>query len=315
MFALCIESSHSKGMGHLFRMLNFIDLLREKKEDFVVFINESQAAAGILRTQGVRFEFVDLDDHESRWENRLITRYSVNAWINDRLDTDHRHARNVKEAGIKIVTFDDNGSGAGLADLHVAALAFTSDGAASARKTVRGIEYLVLNRAIERYKRKRSNIDRILVTLGGSDTYGVTVKVVRALQETGAAADIHLGPSFRHHDELKAAAGGRFRLLGTVPSLVELFQHYDLAITGGGITPFEANASGLPCIVIANELFEIANGKLLEKIGSSRFAGFYQDMDRGVFSEDLNIREMSEAGMKAITLKGAENVYREIMAL
>ena len=34
MFAICIESSHSKGMGHLFRMLNFAKYLKKKGEEF-----------------------------------------------------------------------------------------------------------------------------------------------------------------------------------------------------------------------------------------------------------------------------------------
>ena len=34
MFAICIEASHSKGMGHLFRMLNFSKFLKTKNKDF-----------------------------------------------------------------------------------------------------------------------------------------------------------------------------------------------------------------------------------------------------------------------------------------
>ena len=39
--------------------------------------------------------------------------------------------------------------------------------------------------------------------------------------------------------------------------MAEEMSRHDLAVTGGGMTPFEANAAGLPCIVVANETFEI----------------------------------------------------------
>ena len=41
MFAICIEASHSKGMGHLFRMLNFTNYLKKQNEKFVFIINDN----------------------------------------------------------------------------------------------------------------------------------------------------------------------------------------------------------------------------------------------------------------------------------
>lgn len=315
MFALCIESSQRKGMGHFFRALNFIDFLKSQKEDYIVFLNQDPTASEILNAKNIRFENVDLIDYTSGWEIRLINLYSVDVWINDRLDTDSRHAQNVKKKGIKLITFDDNGSGVELSDMHIAALAFAETSRMPEHKTCKGIEYLILNKDIAKYKKLRSSIKKILVTLGGSDTYGVTIAVINILKEIGTAADIHLGPSFIHHEELKTVIDDRYRIIGRVPSLIELFSQYDLAITGGGISPFEANASGLPCVIIANEVFEIANGKFLSNLGSSVFAGFYKDIDKNAFARPKDLEMMSRTGMSSITLNGAENVYRQIMLL
>lgn len=315
MLAICIESSHQKGMGHLFRALNFIELLKKKNETFIVFVNNDPRTMEILNSQGLSFEIVDFADYVSNWENRLIRQYSVDVWINDRLDTDIRHSRHIKNTRISLVTFDDTGSGAALADIHVAALAFAGDGNAPAGIKLRGLDYLILNKDIGKFRRLRSGIKKLIVSMGGSDTYGVTVKIVRILKESGKPADIHIGPSFRHHDGLNAVIDHRYKVIGKVPSLVELFYDYDLAITGGGITPFEANASGLPCIIIANELFEIANGQFLDDIGSSVFAGHHEDIHKSVFARELDIENMSRTGMSQITLNGAENIYRKIRGL
>ena len=314
MFAICIESSHKKGMGHLFRALNFIDLLKSRNEPHIIFVNDNNVAIGLLKSGNLDFEIVDLTNHESDWESHLIRKYNVHVWINDRLDTDINHALNVKKNNIKLVTFDDHGTGAELADIHVAALSFASDKELKGKSVLAGVKYLILNKAIEKAKRHRKNIEHILVTLGGSDTYGVTLKVVKILKSLGKKAAIHTGPSFQHHDNLDSLINKDFNIIGNVNSLIETFYTYDLAITGGGITPFEANASGLPCIIIANEVFEIPNGRFLNDLGSSVFAGYHEKIDEDIFNKDLDIEKMSWIGMNSISLNGADNIYKEIQS-
>lgn len=301
-------------MGHLYRALNLIDLLAMKEEKHIVIVNPDAAAQETLRSREIAFETVDLADVTSNWETRIIKKHRITVWINDRLDTDSRHALNVKNCGVKLVTFDDNGTGADHSDLHVAALAFSTHRSASG-KTLQGIDYLVLNREIANYRRLRTKRGKILVTLGGSDTYGATIKVVQLLKEMDLPADIHIGPSFGLRSELESIIDHRYRIIGKVPSLIETFFPYDLAITGGGITPFEANASGLPCVIVANELFEIENGRYLQEIGSSVFAGHHEQLDKSAFARSLDIETMSRIGMSRITLQGADNVYKQIQAL
>lgn len=301
-------------MGHLYRALNFAECLEENGEDYMILINADSAATEVLSQRGVPFETVDLDG--AGWEAPVIKRLGVTVWINDRLDTDEAHARRVRDAGVKLVTFDDRGGGAAYSDLNIAALYFGKEEKLEGETLVTGIDYLVLNSEIAGKRRLRKNAGRIIVSLGGSDTYGVTVKAVHILKKLGKGATVHTGPSFAHRKELEAACeGGSFEMMGSVPSLIDAFYEFDLAITGGGITPFEANASGLPCIVIANEIFEIENGRFLESAGSSVFAGYHTELDESVFARDLPIERMSEAGMRRITLDGASNVYERIKAL
>jgi len=315
MFALCIESSHQKGMGHLYRALNFVDCLNSKNEPSIVFINNNETAYEVLKSRDIRFETVDLMDCESDWEAGLISRYGIDVWVNDRLDTDARHASNIKKYGVKLITFDDRGSGAELADIHVAAMAFAREGKPKGRKILSGLDYLILNKDIAKYKRVRKKVQNIIVSLGGSDTYGVTLKVVAILKILNKKATVHIGPSFMHRKELEAMINTDFHIISSVPSLIEEFYRYDLAVTGGGMTPFEANAAGLPCIIIANELFEIPNAKLLSEIGSSVFSGYHEEINSDFFRMELYIEKMSLAGMEAIKLNGAENVYRQIREL
>ena len=184
------------------------------------------------------------------------------------------------------------------------------------KNSKQGIDFFVLNCEVSRYKRVRSSKKKIIVTLGGSDTYGITLKVVRGLKLMGLSATIIMGPSFAHKEELIRNASGQFILKDSVPSLIEEMYHYDIAITGGGITPFEANASGLPCLIIASELHEIDNGKYLHKLGSSFFWGYYDEIETLLFPlEKLDIEKMSRRGMERISVNGSENIYNAIKAL
>lgn len=315
MFALCIESSHVRGMGHFYRALNLADGLAKTGLSYRFYLNDHPPSRQILVERGVPHRIVDLEDFTGSWEASLIQQDGITLWLNDRLDTDIRHAEKIKATGIPLVTFDDRGSGAALADLHIAALAFDTQEQLAGAKLLRGADYLILNPQISDYTRLRKQLSSILVTLGGSDTYGVTVRVVRLLREMNLAATIVVGPAFMHMDKLDEVLTDGFILKRGVSSMIEEFYCHDLAITGGGITPFEANASGLPCVVIANELFEIPVGVELQRLGGSLFAGHHESLSLSLFGTDLPLEQMSQAGMGNIGLQGTQRVICALMEL
>ena len=315
MFAICIEASHQRGMGHFYRALNLIAYLDVQQQSFVVLINDHAKSKAMLEKKNIPFEVVALGDFSSAWEVRLVEQYGITVWINDRLDTNILHARWIKQSGAKLVTFDDRGGGASLVDMQIAGLAFDDAEPLQGVKILRGVNYLILNPEIERFKRLRMSVEHIVVTMGGSDTYGVTIKVVEILKKIGKAATIIIGPGFEHLESLQAVMTPAFLIKTEVPSLIEEFQHYDLAITAGGITPFEAAASGLPCIIIASESFELPIGMFLQQMGAAQYAGHYSDIDEEVFSQSFNVEIMSKAGMSHLTTRGVENVYQELALL
>jgi len=314
MFAICIEASHQKGLGHLFRMLNFTKFLNEKSANYEIFINNDEKSLSWLKNKNLNFEIVDYSDISTDWESVLIEKYSIKYWVNDRLDTEIEHSKNIVKNGIKLVTFDDNGSGAELADLNICALPcrhYISKG----KKILTGIKYLILNSQIANYRRQRTELNKIIVSLGGSDTYGVTVKIAEILKKQDKTATIIIGPAFQHKKELENITQGRFEIKESVPELIKEFYNYDLAITGGGITPFEANASGLPCIIIANELHEIENADFLDNLGTSMFMGYHENINDLAINPDIDILKLSSKGIELFNLNGCENIYSEFLKL
>lgn len=315
MFALCIESSHARGMGHFFRALNLAKGLANAGLTYTFYLNDHAPSVQILVERGEPYRIVDLEDFTGNWEAWLIHQDGITLWVNDRLDTDICHAKKVKTTGIPLVTFDDRGTGATLADLHIAAMSFDAQEPLAGTRLLRGSNYLILNPQIGDFTRLRTQLSSILVTLGGSDTYGVTIKVVQLLKEMNLAATIVVGPGFIHMDMLNKVLTEDFALKRGVPSMIEEFYRHDLAITGGGITPFEANASGLPCVVIANELFEIPTGQSLQRLGGSIFAGYHEVLKSPLFVADIPLEQMSLAGTANIGLQGTQRVISALLEL
>ena len=302
-------------MGHLFRGLVLAAALERRGAAVRFLVNDSAAAAKVLGERGRRFVVVPLRDLESGWETGQVQRHGIRVWVNDRLQTDARHAKRVLNAGARLATFDDYGSGAPLADLQVAALPFNATAPAAGRRVLSGLRYLMLDPEIARYRRLREERRSLVVTLGGSDTHGLTVDVVRALRECEIGATIVLGPAFEHQEALEPLLDARFTVKRDVRLLAAELAAHDLAVTAGGITLFEACAAGLPCIAIAAEPSEQRSIEALAKLGACAYAGYRNDFDRSVFRQSLALEAMSRAGMAALDLDGAERVADALLGL
>jgi spore coat polysaccharide biosynthesis predicted glycosyltransferase SpsG len=317
MFLFCIESSHPRGMGHLFRSMTLADRLVRMGEGVHFLINDHEPSLQVLTSRGYAYDTVDLAPEFVGWEAEAVRSFHASVWINDRLDTTAEHVECIKATGLPVVTFDDRGSGAALSDLNVAALVFEPEEIArlQGERLLTGVNHLMLNPAIADFRRHRTHIASVLVTLGGADTHGATVKVVRLLRDKPWHVTVVLGPAFAHHEALAVVMPDHFEIRRCVASMAAEMARHDMAVTGGGMTPFEANAAGLPCIVLANEPFEVPVCQALQRLGGCRFAGHHSMIDPSVFNLPLDIAGMSKRAMSSIGLDGLQRVVTAVREL
>lgn len=317
MIAICIESSHAMGMGHLFRGIHLARCLSRHGRDSLILVNDHAPSIRRLQQLGLAFQVVPLHGDSEDWETRIINAQAIDIWINDRLDTTKDHAARIKASKAALVTFDDAGPGASLSDLHFAPLAGLRSIRLEGEHIFTDLSYLILDPGLAVHRRQRTRRDHLLISLGGSDTHGVVVRVVGLLRQLGLEATVHIGPAFEHGEELEQIIDARFKIVASVPTMGALYAEHDLAITNGGITPFEAAATGLPCVVIANEAFEIPTGRFLETQKVARFAGHQEGlvgekMVSALMTTCANLTAMSANGLQAVPTDGAENVYDAI---
>lgn len=301
----------------MFRALNIAHWLDEHGIRYIFLINDDPRSLACLNERSIEYKTVDLWDYDSNWERAYIEKYRISRWINDRMATDARHAAHVKNCGAKLCTIDDTGSGAAYADQNFCPMVLEGQDRLEGKEVFSGPAYMILNPEISLYRRARKEKKRILVTLGGSDTYGVSVQVAEAVKGLPYDFTVVTGYCFEHEAGLeRAAADSQIQIVRTVPSLVEYFSHFDMAITGGGVTPFEAVASGLPCVIVANEHHEEQVGRFFAKNGCAAYLGYYQDAayDRlGEYLRSSDVSAMSARALDLLKMDGLENVMAEIM--
>lgn len=314
MYAICVEASHERGMGHLFRGLALARALRERGCKTRIYANEDEGARRVLDVAGFPWSVVPLRETDAQWISQRVRTDRISVWIDDSFETSLAHAQALLAARVRRVTFNDRGPGAELADLHVCAVRLGESSEPRGRRILSGLEYLVLDPQVARHRRRRTELRSIVVSMGGSDTYGLTVDVVRALGARRMTATVILGPGFVHQRELAAVAQG-FDVKRHLGSLPPEFARHDLAVTAGGMTPFEANAAGLPCIVIGAESWEERAGRMLAELGGCIYAGPRRGIDFSVLDRNLPVQRMSEAALASVPADGAARVAAEIAAL
>jgi len=175
--------------------------------------------------------------------------------------------------------------------------------------------------------------------MGGSDTYNLTLGVAGAVVNADLPVEvvIVIGPgstcyeqvykmvteyksNCNPEDKLHAVQAKNIVIKSDVPSLIEEIGQSDLAITAGGVTPFEAAALGTPTMCIASEIHEIGICRRLEELGCSMFLGYRDEVTQeriesgleNIFTKQELLSHMSDCGLKNVDTKGVERIVEEM---
>lgn len=300
MVIICVIASNKVGLGHFFRAINIGNLLFQNSIDYRILVIgaisfpiesfSKQNEKFILCNEGM----LNIDG----WETKFVSKYKPKIWINDRLQTSETHINFLKSFGIRVISIDDFSPSSASADLHIAPLQGLISPSKYMPNTVTGLEYLLLNPLIQASRRLRKTFKKVILSLGGSDTYSVTQRLLRSLVDTEYQVTVVTGPETQLQiSEMKLS--DNVVLKTNVNCLVTEMSKHDFAITNGGITAFEAVALGLPTNIIANESWETAYGRYLESAGCANFCGYHLDLQ---FSVPLQLKYSEAMSEKCLLL-------------
>lgn len=247
------------GLGHVTRVMTLMESLTAHVTR--AFCNPSETLA-IERLTDAFFpcEVVEDDDLPT-----ALSRFAPDIIVHDELNTRRATIEAERHAGYRVVTFEDAGEGAEIADrvfnaLHPAA---ESD-AARGRHCGPGI-YILRDefRSIEPSP-MRDEVENILITFGGTDPAGLTRRVLTALDgNTDARLTVVAGKGLSDFDALRAhceamrTSGMSIELHRDVPMMSAVMRDADLALCSAGRTVYELVHMRVPAIVLAQNDLEL----------------------------------------------------------
>ena len=315
------KGNHKQGMGDVMGSLAIAEAFREgNNQDKISFIidNDPEAIQEIS-ARGYKINIVENIEQEiSYFQNNHPDVIIVNMLKNDMV-----RLKLLKQNAKLLVTIDDSGTAAKLSDIRINPLYYTDDAINDPRYIALGKEFICANKNNKIIKDK---VETILITQGGSDTYGFTPKIINALNEIEESVHINVvvGPAFKNYKELYGVTNKskrHFNLIHNAQNMCQLIQDADLAITGGGNTMFEIACLGVPAIVVCGDTFEEETANRMEKLGVMINLGFGLTVsERDIFEKTKSLMgeknrriEMSRSGQRLVDGRGAEKIVEEIL--
>ncbi|MBM3132191.1 MAG: UDP-2,4-diacetamido-2,4,6-trideoxy-beta-L-altropyranose hydrolase [Chloroflexi bacterium] len=172
---------------------------------------------------------------------------------------------------------------------------------------------------------------KVLVTMGGTDSHGVTLAVARALARPDMPPDLDvrilMGVIFpdaveRGLKTIAEASKAPIRLYGEVDNVAAHMLWADVAITSGGLTKYETAVTGTPSIIISQVESQMQVSERFAREGSALNLGLGAELSDDYLARvvkdllgDHGARtKMSESGKRLMDGRGCERVVSEIPA-
>ena len=272
------DADATMGIGHVMRCLALMQAWKTHGGR-AVFVSQPMDPRLETRIRQTRCEMVALASHEECPEHLEETLQACldfqPSWvIADGYQFTPAFHKAIRQSGQRLLVIDDYGH---LVEYHADILVNPNITAHSisypmnsGAKVLSGTKYVFLRPEFLRYLSWTRNVpdrvNRILITLGGSDPENVTAKVVEAVRmmdDPELEIKVVAGAANRHVLSLQALLGSlrsNAELIHDASSMPELMAWADLAVTAAGCTCWEMALMGLPfvSVVLADNQKEIA---------------------------------------------------------
>ncbi len=275
------DASEQMGTGHIMRCIALAQAWCDLGGT-VTFVTACANESLLERLSDEGFQVIVMDTaypDPSDWEitSEALGKSSY-AWVvQDGYHFDARYQKYAKDAGYRLLVIDDHAqSDHYYADIVLNQNIFADERMYAGRephsRLLLGTRYALLRREFRQWRgwqREVTEVARkVLITLGGSESVNVSLKVIGALlqlAERKIEAVIALGSNDTHYEKIRLSlvdAAVPIRLRRNADNMAELMAWADVAVSGGGSTCWELAFMGLPAhiIVLAENQRLVAEG-------------------------------------------------------
>ena len=312
------DSSEQLGMGHVYRVLALAQELA--RHDLKIFLSPDKPLGEKFFSQ-YGFEFQTANDSELM---DSITNSRPDLIVFDRLDTDKELITRIKEISkdSRIVSFEDQGSGAQLVDLVISDI-YENPEVDSSKQLV-GIENAILAPSFEtlnRQKEVNASVDEIAVLFGGTDPAGLALKALRAIESIGFQGKVKLIRGLGAQ-EIEDRFQLDLEVMSNVKNMPKELSTADIALSSAGRTITELASLGIPTICMAQNQKELThshttpdNGVLMLGLGNQTNDKELAEAIKGLISDFDKRIELSENAKRATANRSNRAIVGKIMSL
>jgi len=347
------DADKSTGFGHLMRCLSLAAELRKRRKKAVfAFAGLNHAARSLGEWHG--YPYFHLPRENLAMEARQLRARGSELPQALILDLSHQYTlanservpayvgalRELVGLVVMLDGFGDESVAGRVSELEIDVLVVPYVGAetdrhvpAGVRARLAGPRYFVFSPTFQKWGGKKRSIrrraDRLLLTFGGTDPSGVTLKALSAanlIVDRRLQIRVIVGPGFEERlaRRIRDAAVDGSHSIEIVPAPECLASHFrwcDLAVSGSGLTKYELALTGTPSIQLCiNEAHARAN-KVFARAGTAADLGLHGAVTARRLAieiqrvlDDFECRkEMSRRGLVLADGRGAERVISELL--
>ncbi|SDM75381.1 spore coat polysaccharide biosynthesis protein SpsF [Geoalkalibacter ferrihydriticus] len=286
------------GLGHVVRCLAIARSLRDRQGIGIVFaMAERSPGPDMVREAGFPIELFDGKRNEFLWLEELLARRCANGLLLDiRTDLAAAPIRDWRRKGVHIAVLDDGSERRLCADLafyppvpQVNEMDWTD----FTGNRLIGWEWIPLSAGFDRKLLPPENqIPQVVITMGGSDPAGLSLRGLNALQrlDVPVNARLILGRSFAHGSQLAQLLPNLdipVTILENVSNMPEALADADLVVASFGVTAYEMAALGIPTILLSLTDDHARSASALHQAGMALSLGNHVDVTEGQLADDI----------------------------
>ncbi|HEV7503023.1 MAG TPA: hypothetical protein VGQ33_23555, partial [Vicinamibacteria bacterium] len=291
-----VDGSASVGMGHVFRSLAIAEALRALSRADIAFLMSADHTEGLVTVSRAGYAVRVVGDRKQETYLEHIRDFSPAILINDLPALDRSYLTALSHLGATTVnlvdTIDDLETTEHYAQVIVSVM--NQD-----RETPEGFyggpAYAILREHFRgRAKEVRERAKLVLLSFGGSDPQGLTLKAARALQTLDPAVEVVAvaGPAFsfrREFEALSATLPRRVPLINEAGGhIAELMLEADVMVGSGGMSVYEIAALGTPGIILGQNAREDRRMQEFAAHGTVEYLGLGTEVDETRLAEAVS---------------------------
>lgn len=252
------DASHEIGTGHIYRGLSIASKLVNHE---VIFLLDESQPLGIEIVKNNNYPYITHHSDEGDLIEKIVE-YDPDIIINDILNTNSKYTKTLRDKGFFIVNFEDLGGGVKYAHMVFDAL---YEHKIPLQNLYSGHKYYILKDEFnyQTFKEIKEDVNKVLLTFGGTDPNNLTEKVLESILESDYKNQIEiiLGLGYANKKEIqeKYKDNERIEIFENVKNMSEHMHDADLIFTSAGRTMYEIASLGVPCICLCQNERELSH--------------------------------------------------------